>query len=164
MRIRRIKLKGVRSFALPFENELYDTWNETVPSPFLVHGPNGSGKTTYLHVIAALWEYFGKALRKNPAIGREVASVKSSLLDEVGFAGIQVEGCPIPRTDLVLCGRRGGGISVQATICRPPSLGEPYAFPAVAKCSPRIARHSPPGLPSAAKPFSTDARRSSPMS
>lgn len=55
MKIRRIILKGVHNFT-DFERSFEDSWTGTVPDSLLLIGPNGTGKTTLLNVIAGLWQ------------------------------------------------------------------------------------------------------------
>jgi ABC-type lipoprotein export system ATPase subunit len=92
MRIRKVRLIGVKAFRLPFERELYDAWNERVPSAVLVHGPNGSGKTTVLEAVAELWDYFGRNLGSGAQIGKERPAGRNGWLGEARFAGVQLEG------------------------------------------------------------------------
>lgn len=55
MKIRRIILKSVRNFT-DFERSFEDSWTGAVPDSLLLIGPNGTGKTTLLNVIAGLWQ------------------------------------------------------------------------------------------------------------
>ena len=55
MKIRRIILKGVRNF-IDFDRNLEDSWNDKIPDSLLLIGPNGTGKSTIMNVVAGLWQ------------------------------------------------------------------------------------------------------------
>lgn len=62
MYIHRIVLRDVRNFRhldITFENE----WTKEPLKSVLLLGPNGSGKTTIVQTVAALWEVFGHWLQ-----------------------------------------------------------------------------------------------------
>lgn len=61
MQIRRIILENIRSL-VHFDQSFEDPWTGRVPEALLLIGPNGSGKTTMLEVIATLWQVLGEML------------------------------------------------------------------------------------------------------
>jgi ABC-type transport system involved in cytochrome c biogenesis ATPase subunit len=88
MYIHRIILRDVRNF----ENLDLRLWNDWTNKPLdsvLLTGSNGSGKTTVLRVIAALWENFSGWLRFQKTLSKFQQAQKGFLL-EAGLAAIEL--------------------------------------------------------------------------
>lgn len=90
MRIRRVRLIGVKAFILPFDREIFDSWNDTIPEVSLVFGPNGGGKTTLLETLADLWDLFGRLGNAKTTAHERVVMKRFLTLSNGLFAGIQV--------------------------------------------------------------------------
>src|SRR5688500_4419647 len=87
MYIHRIILRDVKSID-HLDITLHDDWRNEPLKSILLTGPNGSGKTTILKVIAALWENFGKRLHQD-AWKRGDPELPELLLN-VGLAAIEI--------------------------------------------------------------------------
>lgn len=90
MYIHRIILRDVRNFE-KLDMTLWNDWKKQPLNSVLLTGPNGSGKTTILRVIAALWENFSSWLRLNKALNTK-QHAQNGLLLEADLAAIEIRG------------------------------------------------------------------------
>jgi len=88
MYIHRIILRDVRNFE-KLDMTLRNGWTDKPLDSVLLTGPNGSGKTTILRVIAALWENFSVWMRLRKALTPSQHAQKGLLL-EGGLAAIEI--------------------------------------------------------------------------
>jgi ABC-type transport system involved in cytochrome c biogenesis ATPase subunit len=86
--IRRIILRKARNFD-ELDISLFDEWTEQPLQSLLLTGPNGTGKTTILRIIAALWENLGEWLRLRKALNSEQQGGRG-VLRHVGLAAIEI--------------------------------------------------------------------------
>ncbi|MDM8520184.1 ATP-binding protein [Anaerolineales bacterium HSG6] len=86
MKIAEIILKSVNNFD-DFHWSFEDEWTEDIPSVVMVMGPNGSGKTTMLKVVAGLWLSFGGFIENK----RLVLSNKYSIFLDCDLAAIRIQ-------------------------------------------------------------------------
>ena len=75
-----------------FEHRLLDKWLGRIPDALLVSGLNGSGKTTVLDAIFALWKRFGFALDGSFGPGEKSPSLHRFLLLSCRLAAVKLEG------------------------------------------------------------------------
>lgn len=90
MYIHRIVLRDVRNFE-KLDYTFTSRWTQKPLDSVLLTGPNGSGKTTVLRVIAALWENFSGWLRLKKTLNKEQHAQDGVLL-EAGLAAIEIIG------------------------------------------------------------------------
>lgn len=88
MYINRIILRDVRNFD-ERNITLRNDWTEDPLQSVLLTGPNGSGKTTILRVVAALWENFANWLRLRKALNAD-QQAQRGLLTGIGLAAIEL--------------------------------------------------------------------------
>jgi predicted ATP-binding protein involved in virulence len=90
MYIHRIILRDVKSIE-HLDITLHDDWRDEPLKSILFTGPNGSGKTTILKVIAALWETFGNWLNYVPSGALTFEpDIRHVFLRTVGLAAIEI--------------------------------------------------------------------------
>lgn len=93
MYINRIVLRDVRSIS-ELDIELRNQWTDAPLSSVLFTGINGSGKTTILRAIAALWEAFGYWLEGKPLTKRLQNQVQNGILTESNWLAIEIREFP----------------------------------------------------------------------
>jgi ABC-type molybdenum transport system ATPase subunit/photorepair protein PhrA len=90
MYVHRILLRDVRNFEA-WDETLLDPWTEKPLDSVLLKGLNGSGKTTILKVIAALWENLGGWLQFGKALNA-TQQAQNSFLTQFGLVAIEIGG------------------------------------------------------------------------
>ena len=91
MKINRVLFQSVRNLG-ELDLHLWDEWQARPLGAALLIGPNGSGKTTILTVIASLWKVLGEFIQieNKPANQRFHFELNTHLFG--GFAAIEVIG------------------------------------------------------------------------
>jgi energy-coupling factor transporter ATP-binding protein EcfA2 len=90
MHIRRLRLYGVKPLRrdIPKDGEPFAV---AAQRRLLLQGANGSGKSTILETIAALWSFFGDWIDSGPA-GKPPASHRGHYLADASLAAMEIEG------------------------------------------------------------------------
>lgn len=90
MYINRIILRDLRNFEA-WDHTLQNDWTGGPLKSVLLTGPNGTGKTTILRVVAALWENFAGWLRLRKTLNAD-QQAQAGLLTNAGLAAIEIHG------------------------------------------------------------------------